>query len=157
MVSLRLRVEFQPNRYRLETMSIRALILHHFWLKLFSLLLATLIWFAIHFGIQSGLRSPEALIINPTTKQFSGVPIRILSQPGDTRVFKVHPKEVVLTVVGEEAILRDLTAQNISVFVDLTSVRSSHETNQQVKLDLPTGTTAFRVEPRTVNVEQVSP
>ena len=138
-------------------MSIRALILHHFWLKLFSLMLATLIWFAIHFGIQSGLRSPEILIINPTTKQFSRVPIRILSQPGDARVFKVSPKEVVLTVVGEEAILRELTGESISVFVDLTNVHSSHETNQQVKLDIPSGVTAIRVEPRTVNVEQVSP
>lgn len=138
-------------------MSIRALILHHFWLKLFSLLLATLIWFAIHFGIQSGLRSPETVIINPTTKQFSGVPIRILSQPGDARVFKVSPKAVVLTVVGEEALLRELSADNISVFVDLTNVHSSHETNQQLKLDIPSGITVIRVQPRTVNVEQVSP
>lgn len=118
-------------------------------------MLATLIWFAIDFWIQSG-RTPESPIVNPATKQFLR-PVRILSQPGDTRVFKVEPTEIALTVVGEEAVLRDLKAQNISVYVDLTNVRSSHETNQQVKLDIPSGVTAIRMEPRTVNVEQVSP
>jgi hypothetical protein len=136
-------------------MSFRTFIQHNFWLKLFSLLLATLIWFAINFWIQSGVRTPESPIVNFSTKQFVR-PVRILTQPGDTRVFKVEPTEIALTVVGEDAVLRDIRAQHISVFVDLANVRSSHQTNQQVKLDIPSGVTAIRVEPRTVNVEEVS-
>jgi hypothetical protein len=136
-------------------MSFRTFIQHNFWLKLFSLLLATLIWFAIDFWIQSG-RTPESPIINPATKQFLRIPVRILSKPDDPRLFKVEPSEVLLTVVGEEAVLRDLKAQNISAFVDLTKVRSLRETNQQIKLDIPSGVTVIRIEPRTANVEQIS-
>ena len=137
-------------------MSLRASILHNFWLKLFSLLLATLIWFAIHFWIESGNRQPTNPITNPLTREFLRLPVRILAQPGETRVFKIDPDEVVVSITGEDAVLRDLSHKNFSAFVDLTNIRSSHETNQQVKLDIPAGVTA-EVVPRTVNVELVTP
>jgi len=137
-------------------MSLRALILHNFWLKLFSLLLATLIWFAIHFWIESGNRQPTNPITNPLTREFMRLPVRVLAQPGDTRVFKIDPDEVVVSLTGEDAVLRDLSPKNFSAFVDLTNIRSSRETNQQVKLDIPSGVTA-EIVPRTVNVELVTP
>lgn len=139
-------------------MSLRAFIQHNFWLKLFSVLLATLIWFAINFGIENELNLPENPITNPATKENLRVPVRVLTRPGDGRVFKVDPEEVTVTVTGEAAILRDVTPRTISVFVDLANVRSQRETNQQVKLDVPSGVTVINVAPRAVNVEeQVSP
>ncbi|MEO5802344.1 MAG: hypothetical protein ABIR24_02355, partial [Verrucomicrobiota bacterium] len=136
-------------------MSLRSFILHNFWLKLFSLLLATLIWFAIHFWIEGGNRPPANPITNPITRQLFRMPVRVLTKPGDDRVFKVDPEEISVFVTGEAAVLRDLTPKNISVYVDVAIIRSARETNQQVKVDVPKGITAD-VVPRTVNVEQVS-
>jgi hypothetical protein len=138
-------------------MSFRALIQHNFWLKLFSLLLATLIWFAIHFWIDSGNPQPQSPIINPLTREFFRLPVRVLTQPGDARVFKVEPDQVIVTITGEAAVIRDLSAKSIFVYVDLSNIRSVRETNQQVKLDIPKGVTLMDVVPRAVNVEQVSP
>ena len=135
-------------------MSLRALILHNFWLKLFSLLLATLIWFAIHFWIEGGNRQPQNPITNPITRQLFRLPVRVLTKPGDERIFKVEPQEVSVSITGEAAVLRDLSSKSISVYVDVANIRSARETNQQVKVDVPKEITAD-VVPRTVNVEQV--
>ena|SRR5687768_10384872 len=138
-------------------MSLRTFIQHNFWLKLFSLLLATLIWFAIqHFWIESGNRQPSNPITNPIARQLFRLPVRVLTKPGDDRVFKVDPKEVSVSITGEAAVLREVTPRNIFVYVDVGNIRSARETNQQVKVDVPKEIMA-EVVPRTVNVEQVSP
>jgi YbbR domain-containing protein len=138
-------------------MSLRAFIQHNFWLKLFSLLLATLVWFLIHFWIESGNPQPQSPITNPIAMEFLRLPVRVLTQPGDVRVYKVDPNQVVVKVTGEAAIMRDLTPKNISVYVDLANIQTARETNQQVKLNIPNGVTLMDVVPRAVNVEQVSP
>lgn len=137
-------------------MSLRAFIQHNFLLKVFSLLLATLIWFAIDFWKDSGRELPTP-ITNPQTKQNLRLQVRVLKQPGDTRIFKVNPEDVVVEVAGEAALLRDVNQYNIPAYVDLTSARSSRETNHQVKLDMPNGVTLINVSPRAVNVEQLPP
>ena len=136
---------------------LQAFIRHNFWLKLFSFLLATLIWFTINFGIKNNFQSSQNPITNPMTREFVHLPVRILARPGDSRIFKVEPDEVIVSLTGEEAVLRDLTPKNFTAFVDLANVRSSHETNQQVRLDIPDGVTVIKMSPRAVNVEQVSP
>ena len=93
-------------------MSLRDFIQHNFWLKLFSLLLATLIWFAINFGIKSGLRPVQNPIINQTTRQIIRVPVRVLTQPGDQRVFKVDPRDVDVTLTGETAVIREVAPRS---------------------------------------------
>ena len=138
-------------------MSLRELILQNFWLKLFSLLLAILIWFAIRvFWIEGGNRQPQSSIVNPISRQLFRLPVRVLNKPGDTRIFKVDPDEVSVSITGEAAVLRDITPRNIFIYVDVASMRSSRETNQQVKVDVPKEITAD-VVPRTVNVELISP
>jgi len=138
-------------------MSLRDFIQHNFWLKLFSLLLATLVWFLVHLGIESGNPRPASPIINGVTIQYSRQPVRILKRPDDSRIFKVEPNEVMIKLTGEEAIIRDLRYQDVSAFVDMANSRSAHETNQQVKLDIPAGVFVMDVVPRTVNVEAVTP
>jgi hypothetical protein len=137
-------------------MSVRAFIQHNFWLKLFSLLLGTLIWFAIHFGIRNDFSLPENPITNPMTRQFVRLPVRVLDRPGDPRMFRIEPDQVVVSVAGEAAILRDLSPENISAFVDLANVHSPRQTNQQVRLDVPDGVTVIKITPLAVNVEQIT-
>ena len=116
-----------------------------------------LIWFAIYFGTAKDFRIPQNPITNPTVTQFLRLPVRVLTQPEDARVFKVDPAKVVVTITGEEAVLRDLRPDAVAAYVNLSDSRSTRETNQQVKLDIPSGVTVVNVTPRAVNVEQVSP
>ena len=138
-------------------MSLRTFIQHNFWLKLFSFVLATLIWFAIHYGIKGDFRLPQNPTTTLPTREFARLPVRLLARSGDTNLFKVEPDRVFIKVAGEAAVLRDLNPQNIAVYVDLANVRSIRETNQQVRLDVPDGVTVITVAPRAVNVEQISP
>lgn len=143
-----------PKNPKANNMSLRAFIQHNFWLKLFSLLLATLIWFAIHFWVESGNRQPANPITNPIARQLFRLPVNVLTKPGDDRVFKVDPKEISVSITGEAAVVRDVTSKNIFVYVDVANIRSARETNQQVKVDVPKEIIA-EVVPRTVNVEIV--
>ncbi|MEO7297403.1 MAG: CdaR family protein [Verrucomicrobiota bacterium] len=137
-------------------MSLRAFIQHNFWLKLFALLLATLIWFAIHFWIEGGNRQPLNPITNRITREIR-LPVRVMARSSDGRIFKVEPEEVAVTVTGESALLTTLTLQNMAAFVDLASMRSARETNQLVKLNSPGGVTVVNISPRAVNVELLPP
>lgn len=138
-------------------MSLRAFIQHNFWLKLFSLILATLIWFAINFGIKNDLHLPKNPLTNPTTREFLRLPVRVLLRAGDDRIFQVSPEDVVVAVTGEAAILRDLSLRNITAYVDLATALASRETNQQIRIDLPIGVTLINIEPRAVNIEEIKP
>ncbi len=133
-------------------MSIRSFIQHNFWLKIFSVTLALLIWFVIHFAIEKNFRiMPHSS--GESAQATMRLPVRVLTQPGDSRALRVEPAEVRVAIAGQPALLRDLSPRDISAFVDLARSRNIKETNQVIRLDLPPGVSAVSIEPRTVNVE----
>src|SRR6476620_6698135 len=97
-------------------------LLHNFWMKIFSLGLAMMIWATVHIGI-----TRDFAFTNPNPSQASRklmtLPISIITQPGDARVFKIKPTETKATIVGEEALVRRMTAKDIKIYVDLTEVK----------------------------------
>lgn len=138
-------------------MAWRAFIQHNFWSKLGSLVLALLLWFYINLLVTRDTPVPRNPITNRMTREFVRLPVRVLCRAGETRVFKLDPDEILVSVTGEAAILKELSSKNFAAFVDLSGFRASRETNQLVRLDIPDGVTVIRLEPRAVNVEQVSP
>jgi hypothetical protein len=123
-----------------------SLILHNFWLKFFSIALATVIWLGIHYDIRSEL-SINQLNINNIT-----VPVAIIAQPGDTRVFKITPSEVVVFAVGDKADLR----KGIKVFVDLTNFHARQSAAEELHTEAPAEINVITTSPLTVSVEQIS-
>ena len=74
-------------------MNLRYLILHNFWLKLISLGLASLIWLAVHYQIQSDhAQTVQPRISHMVSKQYLSVPVSIITKPGDSRVFEYLPQ-----------------------------------------------------------------
>lgn len=138
-------------------MSFRAFIQHNFWLKLFSLVLATVIWVLIKYGVQDQFTMGQSPVINPMGPDSMSLPVYILKQPGDARIFKVTPDRVVVTVTGESAILRNLTKKDFNAYVDMTLIRPNEPLSQKVQLDVPKGVTELSIVPLAVNVEQISP
>ena len=103
--------------------STREAILHNFWLKLFSIVLATMIWFAI-FGAQNNLR-PDRPLIGNVTREFHQVPITMMKSASDLRGFRVEPSVVDITVNGPLGKAQALTPRGLEVFIDLTDVRDT--------------------------------
>jgi hypothetical protein len=127
-------------------MALPDLILRNFWLKFFSVALATVIWLGIHYDIRKDL-SINQLNINNIT-----VPVEVVAPPGDARVFKITPSEVVVFAVGDKAALR----KGIRVFVDLTKFRSGKNEAKEIHAEAPPEINVINIFPPVVAVEQVS-
>jgi hypothetical protein len=123
---------------------LRNLLLEDFWLKLFSLALAALIWFTVSFVSQKEVR--------PDTRVFSSLPVSVLSAAEDVRNFKVNPEEVEVTVQGDIETLQNLQSKDIRAIVDLTGVAAAHELRERVEVSVPAGVTYLRVVPEAVQV-----
>ena len=136
---------------------LRQFIQHNFWLKLFSLMLAIVIWFSIKYGIQADINFGQNPVTNPVIDESRAMPVLVLTQPGDARIFNVIPETVRISFTGEAAILRKYrTSHDFKAYIDLTEPRKN-EKDQEIRIDVPTGVTVLRVVPRSAIVEQVSP
>jgi YbbR domain-containing protein len=137
-------------------MTLRHLVFHNFWIKFFSLALATAIWFAIKYVIQADLTPPQASILNPTQRSYQ-IPINVLAQPGDARIFKISPDTVVLTIDGESAVLRKYSPKDFRAYVDLTTIRTNEIESYEVRIHIPNDINIRSLLPKAVNVAQISP
>jgi hypothetical protein len=133
-------------------MTLRNLILHNFWLKLFSIALATVIWLGIHSSIHDALNANQSL-----TPEYIRVPVMVKTTPGDKRVFRITPDEVVVTAVGKDAALLQATKRDIRVNLDLTAFNATTSTSQKLKADAPPDIIILEILPSTVEVQQVAP
>ena len=127
---------------------LRHLIFHDFWLKLFSLVLATLIWFLIHLAIQKQV-SPLTLTVNE--RKFPKLPVMVMFAAEDVRTFKVKPSEVDVTVQGDPKILNNLQGRDVRVMVDLTGIEAAH-LRKRVEVTPPPGVARAFATPQEVEV-----
>jgi len=138
-------------------MSLRNLIFHNFWSKLFSLVLATLIWLAVHFGIQIDFALSQPIQVEHlATKQLDHVPIGAVVRPGESRTFVISPAEVSMVLMGSEAALLRASTDTIHLHVDLTDFRGPTRTNCELHADVPKDITLMSIAPPSVRVERLS-
>src|SRR3974377_72269 len=114
---------------------LRKVVLEDFWLKLFSLALAVLIWITVRFIAPSEQRT------------FSNLPIAVVSSAEDVHSFQVSPQQVEVTVQGDARTLGNLQGRDIRVLVDLTGVGAAQEMTKRVEVFTPAGVTYLHVEP----------
>ncbi len=126
-------------------MPLRPLFLDHLWLKVFSLILATLIWLTIHANLNRDTREE--------TRHFDHVPVGLLSEPAEDRAFVVDPDHVSVTVKGPKAIIDGLV--EIHAYVELAS-HAGNTGNYTVEALTPAGVTVVHFAPRTVFVRQAT-
>jgi hypothetical protein len=130
----------------------RHLILNNFWLKLFSVALATVIWL----GVDNSIHNEQG-INQMLTADYIRVPVSVQTAPGDKRVFRVTPNEVVVIAVGKDAASFEATRKNIRVNLDLTHFDSKEPTTEELKAQTPPGINVLEIIPYTVQVQRVSP
>ena len=146
-------------------MSIRHLFLHNFRWKLFSVLLASAIWFYVH----ASLRDEGKAIIreNPvgglaTAEFLNRFPVKVLTASHDANTYRLEPAEAEVTVKGESAVLQDLNWQEIKVFVDLTDLGTNSkgratELARAIQVHAPPNITPVKIDPPAVLVRRITP
>jgi hypothetical protein len=136
-------------------MNFSDLILRNFWLKFFSVALASVIWLGIHFGIKNEFSISQLNINNLLAQEYVRVPVTLVPAPGDARLFKVTPNEVVVTAVGEKTALRKAAEKSIRVYVDLINFRNRQSMVVTLHADVPPEINVLEISPATVTVEQL--
>jgi YbbR domain-containing protein len=136
---------------------LRQLVFRDFWLKLFSLALAVLIWLTVSFAIhKEGASEKEgaAAIAQPLERTFFNLPIMVMSSAADVRDFKVTPSQVEVTVQADAKTLQNLKSTDLRVIVDLTGIEAAGEGRKQVEVSVstPRGVSQVRVAPAQVQV-----
>lgn len=131
---------------------VRDFIAKEFWLKLFSLFLAVVIWTTVHFAMRNESAQPGP----GETRTFHKLAVAVLKSAHDARPLRVNPALVTVTLTGKAALLQTLTGADIAVFINLTDAQDAEGGSRTVQVRVPEGLAVLRVEPRTVRVENLS-
>jgi YbbR domain-containing protein len=121
-------------------------------LKLFSLVIALLIWLVVDVAIRRQVSPTDSLKLLHVERTLTHLPVVVMSSAEDVRSFQVDPKEVDVTVRGDPKVVQDLRSQDIRVIVDLTGIEAAHELAKRIEVSTPAGVTFSRVVPDQVKV-----
>ncbi len=131
---------------------LRHLFLEDFWLKLFALILAILIWLTVSLAIRKEVSPvPPTLPQNNAERVFFNLPVVVYSLAEDVHNFKVNPQEVSVTVQGDRKALETLRGQDIGVTVNLTHLEGTH-LRKRIDVSTPVGIMHVQVNPPDVEV-----
>lgn len=124
---------------------VRNLVVKDFWLKLFSLALATLIWFTIDFSTKKEV-SPWAELIGRTADE-TVITVPVIVPPNYHNV-SVTPDQVQVTLRGDPKLLErlKLTPEDIRAQVDLSGVQSANGMKRPVEIILPQGVSYTHID-----------
>jgi YbbR domain-containing protein len=131
---------------------LRQLVVHDFWLKLFSLGLAVVTWFTVAYAIQRRSAPISNITLNTHQLTLYKVPVVVLSSASDVHDFRVDPREVQVTVQGEPGVLEKLQNSDIRPLVDLTGIEGPADLRKRIEVSTPSGVTFVRVFPPDVKV-----
>lgn len=134
----------------------RELILRNLWWKVFSLLIAVIVWSTYHisggtFGIFGALYEDTTPMVFPNYRP------RVLTRQGDLHQYKLHPGEVTVTVAGRRAAMLDVNVREIVVFVDVQDFLVGGTNLLPVHVRTPPGVSRFSVTPERVEVTRREP
>jgi hypothetical protein len=119
--------------------------------KLFSLGLATVLWFTVQAVRQESLSPPDQSDAWET-RTFANLPVHLVSASADVREFRANPSTVQATVAGRPEIMAVLQPGEIHVTVDLGNSDAEENTGRRVEVSPPAGVALVRVLPQEVNI-----
>lgn len=118
--------------------------------KVFSLVLATVVWFTVRpVGREARTANP---LIGSVPRTFTNLPVVVMSSAADVRAFRVNPDMVNVKVSGSSDVVAALTERDISVRVDLTEIESARGLQARVVVAVPPGVTFIKATPAQVDV-----
>ncbi len=120
-------------------------IFKNFWLKVFSFILAGILWYHVN---TQGRFLPAGLM----EKEIKGVPVKILALPGETGMVKISPDKVNIKIRGKKSLFSNLGKEDITIFVKLENLGEG-EYQLPLHWRLPEGIHISSISPREVKVE----
>ena len=118
--------------------------------KLFSLLLATALWFtASHILHESAVPVPDA---NISTFNYDNLPVTVVSTTADVRAFHLAPLTVKVTVTGPAAAMKTLQAGELHAIVNVTGASLARGVILPVEISTPPKVAIVSIEPDRVLV-----
>lgn len=136
-------------------MNWRDLFLENFWWKLFSLLIAMIVWSTYH--INGGSFSLSSLYEDTTPTRFPNYRPRILTRQGDKHRYQILPEEVTITVSGRRDDVLEMNVRDILVYVDLQEFVVGSTNPLPVQVRTPAGIILSSVKPEKVQVIRLDP
>jgi hypothetical protein len=128
----------------------RALLLQHFWLKLFSLLLAMLLWLAVHASVDRESVGGPAEAREGITN-FIARPVLILTDSGAHPAVRIDPPTVDIAVRGGALAISRLDPLDVRAFVRVPD-RVDFDGTVQVHVQVPKEASLIMVSPSIVRV-----
>lgn len=133
---------------------VRNLVVKDFWLKLFSLVLGILIWFAVNFSINKEVSPWSAIIGRTSDETVLTVPVSVPLT--DASAVSVDPPQVQVTLRGDPKLLQDLKGDDVRAQVDLAGIESANGLRRRIDIIVPPGISYTHLSPEEVEV-RVSP
>jgi hypothetical protein len=134
-------------------MNWRNLFLHNLGWKLFSLLIAMLVWNTYH--LTGGSWLGRVLAGDTKNANYVGFRPRILTRQGETRQFRTRPEQVEITVSGAPADIDRLEVKDILAFVDAQEFKEGDTNSLPVTVRVGLGYNVTRIVPERVHLERV--
>lgn len=126
----------------------RELFTNHFWLKLLSLVLASLIWLTVKSSI--GTTGGEA------TRTFVNLPILLMTDKSEHVAMITTPSQASVTVRGPALLIQKMAEQEVQVYVRLLDPNSANG-EVPIHAHVPAGTMVALVTPSTVTIRPAMP
>ncbi len=118
--------------------------------KLFSVLLAVVLWLTVH-NIHEEPKTASASAAGDKVT-YDNLPVFVVSSAADVGDFRVVPGAVSVTVGGPPDVMAILQANQIHALVDLTDIASARDLRLRVDVSTPPGVTLLSVDPPRVGV-----
>lgn len=118
--------------------------------KLFSLLLAVIIWFTVHRILQGTAIESGTAGANLVT--YGNLPVDVISTRADVREYRPLQSTVTVTVSGPAEAIGKLQANQIHAIISLSDLDSVNDTKQRVEVSVPAGITVISVKPESIGV-----
>ena len=116
--------------------------------KIFSVILALVIWLTVH----KIREEPEASSESGVGNTYGDLPVLVVSATADVHDARIVPDKVDVKVSGPSDIMETLQANQIHAFVNLTGIDSAHDLQRGVEISLPRGVTLVSIDPPQLTV-----
>ncbi len=116
--------------------------------KIFSVILAVLIWLTIrNAGVESG--APGLLAVQNI---FTNIPVSAVSSTADVRDVRIKTNVVTVTVSAAPDMMAALTSASFHAVVNLTGMDAAHDVSRHVEVSVPSRVMVLNVDPPDVTV-----
>ncbi len=129
----------------------RDLFQSNFALKILSLILATLLWFAIESNLSHNARLSATPFGEEATLDLT-CPVAVLEPPAAERTYLITPAEVAVKLAGSPSVLSELDVPNVAVFIRIpANLKTEESLAPEVKL--PPSVRLIEMNPAQVSVK----